>query len=156
MSSAQIVQYVHLLFTVLWIGGMLYMPLVLMPAMAAIDPPQRGRLMGAVAKRFSMIAWISVVVLLVTGFLKTPSSILFDSSSDYGRILLIKHIVIGLMIIVGLLITFTVAPKLIQLVPKPGEAPHPAFLRAQARVKVLSSTNLVLGLVVLFLVSMLT
>jgi hypothetical protein len=42
--------FLHLLATAAWIGGMIYIILVLMPSLTAIDPPQRGKLMGAAAK----------------------------------------------------------------------------------------------------------
>lgn len=154
MSAASFVQFIHLLITVVWIGGMIYTTLVLMPALGAIDPPQRGRLVGAVAKRFTIVAWVSVAALIVTGFIKTPRQMLFDPASDFGRILLIKHIAFGLMIVIGAIITFGVAPRIYKHSPKPGEPPAPEFLQAQARVKLLSGTNMILGVLVLLLVSM--
>ena len=62
--------FLHLLATAVLIGGMLYSILVLMPSLAAIDLPQRGKFMGVAGKRFSFFAWGSVVVLLITGYLK--------------------------------------------------------------------------------------
>lgn len=156
MSSTQVVQFVHLLVSVIWIGGMIYTALVLMPSMTSIDPPQRGRLLASVAKRFTIVAWSSVLILLATGLLKTPSRMLVDASSGYGRILLIKHIAFVFMILIGAIITFVVAPKIYKHSPHAGEQPSPVFLQAQARVKVLSSMNMILGILVLLLVSLLS
>jgi copper resistance protein D len=155
MKATLVVDFLHLLATVTWIGGMLFMKLVLMPAMEAIDPPQRGLLMGAAAKRFTIVAWSCTVVLLATGFLKTPGQYLFDSGTTFGTLLLIKHVVIVLMIVVGLVITLSVAPRLRALAPAPGKAPSPELAAVQKRLEALSATNTVLGLVVLLLVAML-
>jgi uncharacterized membrane protein len=154
MSEATIVQFLHLLFTVFWIGGMTFMHFVLNPAMKAMEPENAGKLMGVVAKRFTMIAWLSMILLLVTGLLKTPSSYLLDVTTDYGMILLLKHVAFVVMIFGGVLITFVVAPKLRAFAPKPGEAPSLPYLEARRRLGILSGMNMVLGILVIFLISM--
>jgi len=152
MTLAHVSDFLHLVATVAWIGGMLFMKLVLMPGMEAIDPPQRGRLMGAVAKRFTIVAWTSTAVLLVTGVLKTPGEYLLDTGTAFGTLLLIKHVAIALMIVVGMIITFAVAPRLRALAPAPGQPPSAALAAVQGRLDALSAVNTVLGLVVLALV----
>lgn len=152
MTLTVVVDFLHLLAAAAWIGGMLFIKLVLMPSLLAADPPQRGRVMGAVAKRFTAVAWSCMAILLITGFLKTPSQFLADTSTSYGTILLVKHAVIALALIVGVLLLFA-GPKLNALAPGPGQAPSPAFLAAQGRVNVLSAINTVLGVVVLITVA---
>jgi uncharacterized membrane protein len=152
MTLAKVAEFLHLLATVAWIGGMLFMKLVLIPSMAALEPPQRGRLMGGVAKRFTMVAWTSTAVLLVTGFMKAPSQYLFDGSTTYGVLLAVKHALIALMIVVGVVITFFVAPRLRALAPAPGQAPSPALAAAARNLDALSAINTILGLAVLALV----
>ena len=147
--------FLHLLATATWIGGMIYSIFVLMPSLKAIGPPQRGQLMGVVGKRFSFFAWGSVVVLLITGYLKTPEGMMFDASTTYGRILLLKHLVILLMIIFGIFISLVIVPKLGKLAPKAGEPPAPEFLKTQKQLPVFAVTNVILGIVVLLLVALL-
>jgi len=146
-----IVNFFHLLATVTWIGGMIYGYFVLTPSLAAIDPPQRGRLMGATAIRFSKLAWGSVIVLLITGFLRTPPGMLFSPSSTYGVTLLVKHLAVLAMIVIGLVITFSVAPRMESLAPGPGEKPSPGFFQVQKRLELLALVNVILGLIVLLL-----
>ena len=153
MALDVIVNFLHSLATATWIGGMLFMKLVLLPAQAAIDPPQRGRLMGAVAARFTTVAWTSAVVLVVTGLLKTPADRLMDFSSRFGSALAIKHLMILAMIVIGLVISLGVVPKLKSLAPAPGQPPSEAFVKAQGRLDVLSAVNTVLGLLVLLAVA---
>jgi uncharacterized membrane protein len=154
MSDAVIYQFIHLLMTVFGIGGMIFMHFVLNPALATISPAEGGKLMGSIAKRFTIIAWSSTVLLLVTGLLKTPSGLLFDTSSAYGTVLLLKHLAFGIMIINGVIITFAVAPKLRAFAPKEGERPSGEFIGAQKRLGMLSGLNMALGVLVLLLISL--
>ncbi len=152
MTISTIVNFMHLLATVTWIGGMIYVNLVLMPSLTAIDPPQRGRLLGAAARRFAILAWGSVVVLLVTGLLKTPPGQLFRPSTTYGAILALKHALTLLMVAGGLLVTLVIAPRMAALAPKPGEKPTPDYLRVQKQLSILGLANMVMGVAVLLCV----
>lgn len=147
--------FLHLLATVTWIGGMIYINLALMPAMTAIDPPQRGKLMGAAGKRFAILAWSSVFVLLITGYMKTPDGMLFETSTAYGLTLTVKHFAILVMMIVGIYISMVIVPQMGKLAPKPNAPPSPDFIKAQKSLPVLSIANMVLGIVVLFCVALL-
>ncbi len=154
MSFAVINNFLHLLATVTWIGGIIFMNLVLFPSQTAIDPGQGGKLFGAVIKRFLIIVWVSVVVLLLTGLYKTPSYMLFNPESRFGFWLTVKHTAILLMIIFGLMVTFIFSPKLRKLAPKPGEQPSTEFIKAQKNMSLAARTNMILGIIVLFCVSM--
>ena len=60
--------WVHLLAAVAWIGGMLFLSLVIVPALKH-EPlaSHRGILFRAIALRFRTVVWTSVAVLLSTG-----------------------------------------------------------------------------------------
>lgn len=146
-------QFAHLLATAAWIGGMIFMKAILVPSLAVLEPPQRGRLMGAVARRFTALAWTSTALLAATGLLKTPNGLLGDTTTDVGLLLTVKVALFAAMVVVGLVITFAVAPKLASLAPGPGAAPAPAYVRAQKALDALSTVNAFLGLVVVGLVS---
>jgi len=154
MSSQVIINFLHLIATVAWIGGMIFMNLILMPSQAAIAPQERGKLVGAVAKKFSILAWISVIILLVTGIIKTPSGMMFNQDSNFGLWLTIKHVIIILMIIIGLYISLGLAPKLNKLIPKSGEQPSAEFVKTQNMLKTLAVVNMTFGILVLFAISM--
>jgi len=155
MMLQNLVDFLHLLATVTWIGGMIYINLALMPALPVLPPPERGKLMGAVAKRFGFLSWGSVLVLLSTGYYKTPPGMLFELSSDYGRTLTVKHVLLITMIAIGITISAVIVPRIGALAPKPNEAPAPAFLQAQGRLKQLAIVNMILGIAVLFCVALL-
>jgi uncharacterized membrane protein len=57
----------HLLCAVLWVGGMFFAYVVLRPSMAAIEAPQRMLLHTRVFKKFFLIIWHAMPVIIVTG-----------------------------------------------------------------------------------------
>ncbi|MFQ6089024.1 MAG: DUF4149 domain-containing protein [Candidatus Methanofastidiosia archaeon] len=150
-----ILDFLHTLATVTWIGGMIYANLVLMPSLEAIDPAQRGKLLGAAIKRFTILAWSSIIVLLVTGILITPSGMLFDISTFYGKVLTLKHVLIFVMIVIGVRVTFVLGPKMKALAPKPGEKPPPEIPKLQNQLEMLALINMILGILVLLCVAIL-
>ena len=150
-----IINFFHLLATVVWIGGMFYMDLILMPSIAKIDPGESGRLMGIIAKKFTITAWSAIIVAIITGILKTPSDMYFDTSDEYGIYLFIKHVAFIGAIIVGLVITLVFVPKLKANSPNPGEKPSQEFISCSRKIEHLSKTNLVLGILILICASLL-
>ncbi|MBL6455893.1 CopD family protein [Belnapia sp. T6] len=59
----------HVLGAVLWVGGMVFAILVLRPALSVLEAPQRAALHEAVLKRFFLLIWHAMPVLLLTGYL---------------------------------------------------------------------------------------
>ena len=155
LKREAIVDALHLLATVLWIGGMAFINIVLEPSLTLVDPAQRGKIMGMIGKRFSMVAWGSVILLLVTGFLKTPDGLLFDTSEGYGITLFLKHIVVVLMILIGLRISLVLVPRSQREAPQAGQPPSAAFVKTQKQFHLLSRLNFALGIIVLILIAIL-
>jgi uncharacterized membrane protein len=153
--AESIINFFHLLATAIWIGGAVFILLVLQPSLRLIDPLQSGKLYGIVARRFSITAWTCLLVLLITGYIKTPERMLFDFSYGLGFILAVKHVLIIMAIFVGLGIALHVLPNMRKNAPKPGEAPSGDFVRFQRRLGTLATVNLVLGLLVLMCASQL-
>lgn len=58
----------HLLGAVLWVGGMAFALIALRPALLAIDPPSRIALMARVHKRFFMVVWHAMPIVILTGY----------------------------------------------------------------------------------------
>jgi uncharacterized membrane protein len=58
----------HLLCAVLWVGGLFFAYVVLRPSLAAIEAPQRMLLQTRVHKRFFLVVWHAMPLILITGF----------------------------------------------------------------------------------------
>ena len=57
----------HLLCAVLWVGGMFFAYVILRPSMAAIEAPQRMLLHTRVFKKFFLVIWHAMPVIIISG-----------------------------------------------------------------------------------------
>ncbi len=58
----------HVLSAVIWVGGMFAAYMCLRPAAGPLEPPQRLRLWRGFFQKFFPWVWLSVALLLVTGY----------------------------------------------------------------------------------------
>jgi uncharacterized membrane protein len=94
------VRWLHVLAAVTWIGGMLFIALVLVPAARRLeDPALRTRLVHDVGLRFRTIGWVAIGVLVVTGLLNLWMHPVLLSSSRF-------HWKVGLVVLALILSAF--------------------------------------------------
>ena len=67
MTLYALLKTLHVLATVLWVGGMMFAHFFLRPALAQLDPPQRLRLMHEVLLRFFAAVGVAALLTLATG-----------------------------------------------------------------------------------------
>jgi putative copper export protein len=61
-------RFLHVLAAITWIGGMLFVALVLVPVVRAqADPALRARLFHQVGVRFRAVGWVALLLLVATG-----------------------------------------------------------------------------------------
>lgn len=151
------IDWLHLLATVIWIGGMAFNLLVLRPSLTVIEPSQRIKLVCAVVKRFIYFAWGSIATLVITGIFMTPR-ISFSGallSTTYGFVLAIKHALVLIMVIIVAVISFVLLPRLKTLSLSIAEASTPSRTSPHGLplelVKIVQfiKLNLALGILVL-------
>ena len=96
------VKFLHDLFTVMWIGGMIVMAAVILPSVKKqLGPgPEAKKLIATMKSKLSMLTYISMIGLLVTGLLL--SNVTPPPSAQYSLLLTVKHIVIAVMVIISL------------------------------------------------------
>ena len=58
----------HVLCAVLWVGGMFFAYVVLRPSMAVLEPIQRIALHTQVFRRFFLVVWHAMPLILLSGF----------------------------------------------------------------------------------------
>jgi len=61
------IKALHLLCAVVWVGGMFFAYVVLRPSMLAIEAPQRMLLHTRVFKKFFLVIWHAMPVILISG-----------------------------------------------------------------------------------------
>ncbi len=109
------VDWLHLLAMSLWVGGLLFIALVLMPAIWHAESIQRGQALVKLLPRFSIIAIASVFTAAVTGSLNADVQM---SSWDqflgttYGRTLIVKILLFIVMMGISAYHAFRVRPQL--------------------------------------------
>ncbi len=146
--------YVHVLATVVWAGGMIFLGPIAAPAIRRVEPASmRSEIFLAVGRRFRPVGWACVVLLLVTGLLnlsflgRNPfgdPAILF--SPPFGHKLLTKLVLFLVVIALSALHDFAWGPRAFALGPD-----HPEGDRYRRRAIATARVNAVLVLVIIFL-----
>jgi uncharacterized membrane protein len=65
---ADVLLAIHLLAAAAWVGGMLYALVVLRPALAVLDATARMQLHMQTLKRFFLVVWHAMPLMLLTGW----------------------------------------------------------------------------------------
>ena len=59
---------VHLLCAVVWVGGMFFAVMIVRPALAVLEPPQRVALHHRIFSRFFLVIWGAMPLILASGY----------------------------------------------------------------------------------------
>jgi len=94
--------WLHIVGGAFWIGGMLFLPLVLLPGIR--NHPDRSKLLMSTGLKFRFYGYIVLAMLLVTGllniYLRSISfSWIFFTESRYGRLVSLKIILFICMLL---------------------------------------------------------
>jgi putative copper export protein len=106
--------WAHLIAASIWVGGSIFIGIVLAPLLKTISDSIEGRLsiMIRVGRKFNKIGVPSLIVLIATGIYNSTGFIVQPSlifSTSYGIILLIK-----IILVIILLIAFAIHVRLIR------------------------------------------
>lgn len=154
MVSYQIVVLVHLLAAIVWIGGTIFLAAVLIPVTRShMHPPSEGaRVLGLVARRFRVVSYVAVLVLIGSGLYLatehwgvTPGAFF---SGDRGWLVEALRIKVGLVIAVlalSLVHDLYLGPRMAaRQEGEPAVPPSPDALKARRLVIRLARVNMLL------------
>lgn len=124
MLLYQVSVFIHILSAIVWIGGMLFLALVIVPATRGLPPAERAALFGAVGRRFRAVGWVCIGLLLVTGVVNTTyRGVTWENvftadlwSSPFGRVLALKLLVVAVMLALSVYHDFVVGPRSVRVV----------------------------------------
>lgn len=68
MTGMTLIYVLHLLGAVLWVGGMAFAILALRPSLAGLPGPQRLQVLAGTHRRFFLVVWHAMPVMLATGY----------------------------------------------------------------------------------------
>jgi uncharacterized membrane protein len=102
---------------VVWIGSLSAISLIVIPsAKKSLDPLAYSALLLQVQTRLQPISWFSLAVLGVTGMFQMSSNPAYDGfmavTNSWASAILLKHIVIGVMVLSSGAMTWGVLPGL--------------------------------------------
>lgn len=155
--ALSIAYWLHMLATVLWIGGLAALSLIVLPAARkALDPSAYADLLAAFQKRLDPLGWFSVIVLLASGMLQMSSNPNYEGFLSiqglWAGSILIKHLLFGLMVLVSAYITWGLLPALRRAALLRAKDPNAQGLQTLHKREVwLLRLNLILGVLVLLL-----
>lgn len=137
----------HLLAAVLWVGGMLFAYVVLRPVAAGqLEPPVRLRLWVGIFGKFFPLVWLSIILLLLTGY-----GMLFNLFGGFAHAPVYVHLMNGigiLMILIFLHVFFSPYRRLKEAVTIEN---WPEGGKNLAQIRLLIGTNTLLGLLVIII-----
>lgn len=137
---------VHVLCAVIWVGGMFFAYLVLRPSLSVLDAPQRLLLHTQIFRRFFLIIWHVMPLILLTGF-----AVLFGVFGGPGPARWNVQVMMGLGIIMSAVFVVIVF------------GPYARFRRTTDRARMaanidairkLIGLNLLLGLITVFVAAL--
>lgn len=132
-----------------WIGGMVFISLVLSPALRRLPQNSRSELFQTVGTAAKAVGWIAVLILLFTGALNVLH-LQVQWKALIGRLLIAKLTLVTMMIVLSVLHDFILGPLLSARLQS-SAAQDPSTRRLRQFVPWLARINLLLALAVVYL-----
>lgn len=135
----------HLLATVVWVGGMFFAYMALRPvAGRLLEPSVRLNLWAQVFSRFFPWVWLTVAILLITGFW-----MIFSVFGGMAKVGVHVHVMMTLGIIMMLIFAHIYYRPFRQLKRSVESNNWPEGAKELNQIRTLIAVNLILGLLVI-------
>ena len=123
--------FIHLASAIIWVGGSLFLALVLIPVLRRFSPvpgqpsehpPLPPDMLGAVARRFRFISWICIVLLVATGLFILPTRYgigfadFFSLGGHFVATLQVKVALVAIVIWLSVIHDFVIGPLTSRLI----------------------------------------
>jgi uncharacterized membrane protein len=149
--------WLHMLATVVWIGYLATTSLWIIPTLQeSLSADEFSKWIRKSNKRLSLISWISISILMVSGLIQMSANNNYDGlfllTNNWAIALALKHVIFFGMIILAGYLSWKLHPELerIALLKVSGKAsPHEG--KIIARLKLAIRVSLVLGVATLAL-----
>ena len=134
---------IHLVAAITWIGGLLFLWLVLRPVLSRLPVQAQGQeILHRVEERFKTVRWISLITLVVTGFfniLREGGAARLET--NWGGVLLIKLLFVAIVVGLTWVNDYLIFPNTV------GESANPS---SKQMSNLLNGAILILSLVIIF------
>lgn len=155
----QWIVFMHIVAAIAWIGGMVFVALVLVPVLRRESPRMRAALLDAVGRRFRTVGWIALGVLIVTGIgnLRNrglPWERVFSAdlfTGLFGRLLLVKLTFVLVTLVLSGIHDWVLGPAATRTAQQTGPAAEERAARLRRGASWLARLNALVALVIVFL-----
>jgi len=150
--------WLHLIASVLWIGGLTALGLLVIPAARrTLQPPEYSRLLAEIQKRLDPLGWFCLAVLAGTGMFQLSANPNYQGflqvESTWGIAILVKHMLFFGMAALSAYLTWGLLPALRRAALRQAKDPAEAA-RLEQRNAQLLRLNLILSLLILALTAL--
>lgn len=129
MILYQLSVLLHIVSAAIWVGGMFFLALVVVPVARGLPPVERAALFGAVGRRFRAVGWACIALLLVTGTINTAYrgvtlENLFTAelwTSPFGSTLAMKLGVVAVLLALSVVHDFVLGPRSVRVLEQAGQ-----------------------------------
>ena len=149
--------YLHILSAITWIGGMLFIVMVLAPLLRSQDfRPVATRVLHVTGKKFKKIGWACLLLLIVTGFFNALARYGYAGQTwgEWGaavfanKTLMHKIYTLLLILVLSWFHDFRIGPAAVRAMRNAADAPETLSLRRKAAW--MGRVNLLLALMILW------
>lgn len=110
--------WIHLVATVLWIGGIIFIIFIAIPSSRQVLGAESGKLMGEISKRFTPLANYSIILLFVSGVVLAGLNKQFSGvrilESNWTMALILKLVLFFSMTAIHFYRGLVLAPKIMR------------------------------------------
>lgn len=151
-----LVFWLHMLATVVWLGGIAAIAILILPAAKRVlNPFDQLAFIESIQRRLEPLAWFSLAILIVTGLFQLSINPHYDgflsTSGQWSLTILTKHMLVILMIVVSAIQTWEVLPAIrrgLMRIEK-GQVDETEVKRLQKRETLLLRLNISLSILIL-------
>src|SRR3990172_13407427 len=160
MSEA-ITPWLHIVAVAVWLGPQVFMFLVTVPALRAIDDAEvRLRVMRIITQRLGWLAWAALGVIVLSGISTLfqeagePASRVWDTDYRYFQVFSTKMAVVGVAVLLTAAHSFVIGPRQLRLLEE-ARGDSPEALRLRRLSVAVSSLVLLASIAAVFLAALL-
>jgi uncharacterized membrane protein len=146
--------WLHMLAVVTWIGSLVSISLLILPAATrTLKPIDQLVFIEVIHRRLEPIAWFSICLLVVTGLFQMSVNIHYNgflsTSNQWSLAILTKQVLVVILIVVSAIYTWEVLPAIRRALMRKDKIEHEELATLQRREKILLRASLVLVVFIL-------
>ena len=116
-AGLTVTYWLHILATVIWIGGLTSLSIFVLPAAKrTLLAQEYSKFLTALQKKMQPISWLCLVTLIFTGLFQMVTHPNYEGflviANTWSQAILLKHLAVGVMLILSAYVTWALIPSL--------------------------------------------